>query len=90
MFRSANYRYDPKSSGGKTGYALTLLVGEDSQTGGVLLDFPGLDSNAFWEEVRKSNPLIRPEMPANSRAEGYYRLGDRVGDEIARTDATRS
>lgn len=73
MFRSANYRYDPKSSGGKTGYALTLLVGEDSQTGRVLLDFPGVDSNAFWEEVRKSNPLIRPEMPANSRAEGYYR-----------------
>lgn len=73
MFRSANYRYDPKSSGSKTGYALTFLVGEDPQTGGVLLDFPGVDSKAFWEEVRKSNPLIRPEMPANSRAEAYYR-----------------
>jgi outer membrane protein assembly factor BamA len=73
IFRSANYRYDPKSSGGKTGYALTLLIGEDSQTGGVLLDFPGVDSRAFWEELRKSSPLIRPEMPANSRAEAYYR-----------------
>lgn len=73
LFRSANYRYDPKSSGGKTGYALTLLVSEDSATGGVLLDFPGVDSKAFWEELRKSNPLIRPEMPANSRAEAYYR-----------------
>ena len=69
MFRSANYRYDPKSSGGKTGYALTLLVGEDSQTGGVLLDFPGVDSTAFWGELRKSNSLINSEMPANSRAE---------------------
>ncbi len=73
LFRSANYRYDPKASGGKTGYSLTLLVGEDSQTGPVLLDFPGVDSKAFWEELRKSNPLIRPEMPANSRAEAYYR-----------------
>jgi outer membrane protein assembly factor BamA len=73
MFRSANYRYDPKSSGGKTGYALTLLVGEDSQTGGVLLDFPGVDSTAFWGELRKSNSLINSEMPANSRAEAYYR-----------------
>ncbi len=73
MFRSANYRYDPKSSGGKTGYALTLLIGEDPQTGGVLLDFPGVNSNAFWEELRKSSPLVRPEMPANSRAEAYYR-----------------
>jgi outer membrane protein assembly factor BamA len=73
LFRSANYRYDPKASGGKTGYALTLLVSEDSQTGPLLLDFPGVDSKAFWEELRKSNPLIRPEMPANSRAEAYYR-----------------
>src|ERR1700677_574673 len=73
MFRSANYRYDPKSSGGKTGYALSLLVGEDPHTERVLLDFTGVDPTAFWEEVRKSNPLIRPEMPANSRAEAYYR-----------------
>ena len=73
LFRSANYRYDPKSSGGKTGYSLTLLVGEDTSTGPVLLDFPGVDSKAFWEELRKSNPLIRPEMPGNSRAEAYYR-----------------
>lgn len=73
LFLSANYRYDPKSSRGKAGYSLTLLVGEDSQTGGVLLDFPDLDSKALWDELRKSNPLIRPEMPANSRAETYYR-----------------
>jgi outer membrane protein assembly factor BamA len=73
LFRLANYRYDPKSSGGKTGYSLTLLVGEDTSTGAVLLDFPGVDSKTFWEELRKLNPLIRPEMPANSRAEAYYR-----------------
>ncbi|MDP9115450.1 MAG: hypothetical protein M3O20_17450 [Acidobacteriota bacterium] len=72
LFRSVNYRYDPKSSGGKTGYALTLLVTEDFATGGVLLDFPGIEPQAFWEELRKSNPLIRPEIPGNSRAEAYY------------------
>ena len=75
LFRSANYRYDPKSSGGKTGYSLTLLVGEDTATGPVLLDFPGVDAKAFWEELSKSNALIRPEMPSNSRAEAYYRAG---------------
>jgi outer membrane protein assembly factor BamA len=73
LFSSVSYQYDPRTVGGVTGYALVLLVSEDTALATVVLDFPGEDAERLWQRLRSSDRLIDQRMPDNDRALDYFK-----------------
>jgi outer membrane protein assembly factor BamA len=73
FFSSVSYRYDPKAAGGVTGYALTLMVSEQTARAPVDLDIPGEDAERLWQQLKSANALIDREMPNNEHATAYYK-----------------
>ena len=73
LFSSVNYRYDPKTINQIAGYALTWQIQEASATDNVRLDFPEVDEEQLWQELRSANALVNRRMPANASAVEYYR-----------------
>ncbi len=73
LFASVSYQYDPKTTAGVTGYALTLLIGEQTTLASVELDFPGQDTDKLWQQLKAADPLIDKQMPDNDRATAYYK-----------------
>ncbi len=73
LFTSVNYRYDPKISRGAAGFALTLEVVEQPAVRQTEIDIPGLDGEKLWQDLKRADPLITPQMPDNERAAEYYR-----------------
>jgi len=73
MFSSVNYRYDPKTVNNTAGYALTWQVRESAANDNVRLDFPGIEEQELWKEMKNANALVDLRMPANAAAVEYYR-----------------
>jgi outer membrane protein insertion porin family len=73
LFASVSYRYDPKTVGGVTGYALTFQVSEQQALAPVELDIPGLDAERLWQQLKSADGLIDRQMPNNDRASDYYK-----------------
>lgn len=73
FFSSVSYSYDPKTSGGVTGYALTLQVSEQEAGTPVELDIPGQDTEALWQQLKSADALIDRQMPNNEHATAYYK-----------------
>ncbi len=73
FFASVSYRYDPKTAGGVTGYALTFQVSEQRALVPVELDIPGLDAEHLWQQLKSTDALIDKQMPNNDRALAYYK-----------------
>jgi outer membrane protein insertion porin family len=73
LFASVSYRYDPKTAGGATGYALTFLVSEQPAQARAELDIPGQDAEHLWQQLKAADPLIDKQMPDNDRASAYYK-----------------
>jgi len=73
FFASVSYRYDPKTAGGVTGYALTFQVSEQPALTPVELDIPGLDAERLWQQLKSADGLIDRQMPNNDRASAYYK-----------------
>ncbi len=73
LFTSLAYRYDPKTMGEKSGYAVTLQVAEAQTVSGVRLDIPGVEENEIWQEIRKEDGLIDTRIPARQEAVDYYK-----------------
>jgi outer membrane protein assembly factor BamA len=72
LFTSLAYRYDPKASGGQSGFALVVQVTEAPAVSGVRLDIPGVDSEQLWQEIKSHNGLIDAQIPASQDAVQYY------------------
>ncbi len=68
FFSSVNYRYDPKANG----YAVTLQVSEEPAGTLVELDFPGLDAEQLWQQLKSADGLIDRQIPGNERASAYF------------------
>lgn len=73
FFASVSYRYDPKTVGSVTGYALTFQVSEQEARTPVELDIPGLDAERLWQQLKSADALIDRQMPNNGRASDYYK-----------------
>ncbi len=73
LFTSVSYRYDPKTADGKSGYALTLQIQEAPVSRPVRLDFPGVDEQQLWQEVKREDGLVDSQMPVNPQSEAYYK-----------------
>jgi len=72
LFTSVNYRYAAKMQGNVAGFSLTLEVAEEPAATEVILDIPGVDESKLWQDVARSDPFARPQMPHNERAVAYY------------------
>lgn len=73
LFQSVNYRFQPKSSNGATGWVVTFLLTEAPADGIAVLDLPGIDSKRLWDTIHSAHPLVGPTMPQNDQAVAYYR-----------------
>jgi len=73
LFASVDYRYDPKTVNRTTGYVLTWKVEEAPISATVRLDFPGIDEQQLWQELKKANALMDPKIPSNAFVVEYYR-----------------
>ncbi|MGC9949946.1 MAG: POTRA domain-containing protein [Bryobacteraceae bacterium] len=73
FFSTVSYRYDPKTVGGVTGYALTFQVSEQTSLTPVELDIPGQDEDSLWQLLKSADALIDKQMPNNDRASDYYK-----------------
>jgi len=68
IFQSITYRYAP---GPKRGFALTLLVADQSMLTEATLDFPGVDENALWQWVASQYPAFNHKVPGNEAAQQF-------------------
>lgn len=73
FFSKVSYQYDPKTVGGVTGYAITLLVSEAAGLTPVELDLPGQDPERLWQQLKAGDALIDKQMPSNTQATEYYK-----------------
>jgi len=73
FFSSVNYRYDPEPVGSGPGYVLTLQVSEEAAHKPVELDFPDMDAERLWQQLKSADPFIDRQMPDNDRASEYYK-----------------
>jgi outer membrane protein insertion porin family len=73
FFASVNYRFDPMPDGSGPGYALTLQVSEEAAHKPVELDFPDVDAERLWQQLKSADPFIDRQMPDNDRASEYYK-----------------
>lgn len=74
FFQSANYRYQPRTAGGKSTYAVTLEVAEEPATLSVVVDIPDIDATTIWKELNAAHSLAGERLPDNERATSYCRL----------------
>ena len=72
FFTSVNYRYGAKIQGKVAGFSLTLEVVEEPAGTQVTIDIPGVDETKLWQDMARTNPFVRPQMPQNERAVTYY------------------
>ena len=72
LFTSVNYRYAAKIQGNIPGFSLTLEVAEEPAGTQVIVDIPGVDESKFWQDMARTDPFVRPQMPQNARAAAYY------------------
>lgn len=73
LFAAVNYSYDPKPSGGVTGYALTFHVTEDAARATLAIDIPGVDTEDLWRQLKSADGLIDRAMPDNDHATAYFK-----------------
>src|SRR5580704_12965077 len=81
FFSSVSYGYDPKTTGGVTGYAVTFHVTEETARTPIELDIPGQDAEHLWQQLKSADALIDRQMPNNDRASAYYK---RAIEEVLR------
>jgi outer membrane protein assembly factor BamA len=77
LFATVDYRYDPKNDA-KTvnriaGYVLTWKVEEAPTSATVRLDFPGIDEQQLWHDLKIANALLDARIPSNALVVEYYR-----------------
>ena len=73
LFSSVDSRYDAKTVNRTAGYALTWKVEEAPASASVRLDFPGIDEQELWKELRSTNALMDSRIPSNAYVVEYYR-----------------
>jgi len=73
LFSLVDYRYDPKTVNRVAGYVLTWKVEEAPVSASVRLDFPGIDEQQLWRELKTVNALMDPQIPTNAYVTEYYR-----------------
>jgi outer membrane protein assembly factor BamA len=73
FFASVSYRYDPKTAGAVTGYAVTLQISEEAARAAVDLDIPGQDAERLWQQLKSADGFIDRQMPNNERASVHYK-----------------
>ena len=73
LFATVDYRYDPKTVNRTTGYVLTWKVEEAPTSATVRLDFPGMEEQQLWQELKRTNALMDPKIPSNALVVEYYR-----------------
>src|SRR5580704_6844952 len=56
FFASVNYRCDPKPAG--SGYVVTLQISEEAAHMPVELDFPDVDAERLWQQIKSADPFI--------------------------------
>ena len=78
LFTSLAYRYDPKTLGGKAGFALVVQVTEAPAVSGVRLDIPGVDGEQLWQEIKSHDGLVDTQIPASQDAVRYYETAVRA------------
>jgi hypothetical protein len=66
-------RYDAKTVNRTAGYALTWKVEEAPASASVRLDFPGIDEQELWKDLRSANALLDRRVPSNAYVVEYYR-----------------
>ncbi len=74
FYQSANYRYQPRTAGGKSTYAVTLEVTEEPATLPIVVDIPDIDAPTIWKELKSAHPLAAERIPDNQRAISYCQL----------------
>jgi len=72
FFTSVNYRYAAKMQGNVAGYSLTLQVAEEPARTQVTIDIPGIDESKLWQDLARTDPFVRRQMPQNEHAVAYY------------------
>jgi len=73
LFSLVDSRYDAKTVNRTAGYALTWKVEEAPVSVSVRLDFPGIDEQELWKDLRSANALLDPRIPSNTYVLEYYR-----------------
>lgn len=73
LFTSIAYRYDPQTVDGKSGYGMVFQIAEAPVVSAVRLDFPGVDEQELWREVKLVSGLVDSQIPASSQCEEYYK-----------------
>jgi outer membrane protein insertion porin family len=73
FFSSVTYKYEPETTAGATGYALTFLVTEQPAIVPVVLDIPDVDAERLWPQLKAADGLIDRQMPDNDLASAYYK-----------------
>ena len=73
LFSSVDSRYDARTVNRTAGYALTWRVEEAPVSASVRLDFPGIDEQELWKELKQANALMDPWIPSNTYVLEYYR-----------------
>ena len=73
LFSSVDSRYDAKTVNRTAGYILTWKVEEAPVSASVRLDFPGIDEQELWKDLKGANALMDPRIPSNAYVVEYYR-----------------
>jgi outer membrane protein assembly factor BamA len=73
LFATVDYRYDPKTVNRRTGNVLTWKVEQAPISATARLDFPGIDEQQLWKELKQANTLMDPKIPSNALVVEYYR-----------------